>query len=191
MNTVNTVVVTLLAKLKQHQALGTSFQTAINRITVRDLCQALDSSPTSHAQIVLCNILRKKQDMYAGKTLLRVLRRTKNAKVRAAAAEALGDLNIKRAGPELLRLLRSQKKQPVYVRDTAILALGLLRYQPAERTLIKEVASPHRTIRYCSAKALGLLKSRKAIPTLIQRQSRERNPQIKKVLTRAMQDIAQ
>lgn len=175
----------LIERLKNKRDVGNLFDRVVDKTSVSELDRALQVSQNFHTQEVLCNALRKKRRPEAIPTLLKTLKRTRSPKVRAAAIEALGDLRAKSGGSYLVKLFQDTR-QPVYVRDTTALALGLMGYHRASAELIKGLRSKNRTIRYCSAKALGLLKNVKALPLLKKQLARERNTSTRRVIEEAL-----
>jgi len=175
----------LIERLKNKRDVKNSFDKVVDKTPALEICRVLRMNRDRHTQEVLCNALRKKKHPAAIPTLFSILKQTRSPKVRAAAIEALGDLRAISGGPYLIKLFKDAR-QPVYVRDTAALSLGLIGYHKAEVELINGLRSKIRTIRYCSAKALGFLKSVKALPELSKQLLRERNTSVKHALTEAL-----
>ncbi len=90
-------------------------------------------------------------------SLLRHLLRTADdEKVRAAAADALGEIGDANAGEDLVAVFRDPK-QPFQVRDTCAYSLARLAYRPALPDLLSALADPSRTVRLCVLTALAAI----------------------------------
>lgn len=170
-----------LKRLQRHGSVHSFFDRVVDHVPPGEIAKVLDRTSDPHTQIVLSNILRKQKDTRVARALRRLLQTTPNSRVRSAAAEALGDLRAASAGQELLKLLRD-KRQPKYVRDTSALSLGLTGYRLAEKELIRQLSSRERTLRSCSAKALGLLHSRAAALPLTRQWLKEKDKSVKAVI---------
>lgn len=89
---------------------------------------------------------------------LRILLRSSEPEVRAAAAEALGRLNDHASGNPLTELLADQT-QPTFVRDTCAYALARIAYSPALETLIAALNDPAETVRSSASAAIAAIVS--------------------------------
>lgn len=90
---------------------------------------------------------------------LRPLLASSDAEVRAAAAEALGQLNDNSSGGLLTELL-ADPTQPTGVRDTCAYALARIAYSPALETLIAALNDPAETVRSCASSAIAAIVSK-------------------------------
>ena len=177
-----------LVEVQQGRNLAGFFDRVVASVPTHEVCRVLVSSRDPRIQVILCNVLRKQRRATAIPALLSLLKQTKDSKVRVATIEALGDLKAKSAGARILALFKD-KRQPVYVRDTAALALGLIKYQRAEPQLIKGLRARQGTIRGCSAKSLAFIKSQVGLPALSAQFVQERDPNLKEIIKFALLTI--
>ena len=144
-----------LSRISHRQNIGELFDQVVESVSGAVLVNRSKTITDAHTLAVICNILRKKKQASPSvKKWLKNLLRHGNLKVKSYAAEALGDLRVRSAAPELHQLFQD-KTHPVYVRDNCAMALGLLHYHKAVRDLEKELDSRNRTIRLTAAFALG------------------------------------
>ncbi len=107
-----------------------------------------------------------------------------DARLREAAAEALGRIGDASVGAGLLRLFEDAS-QPEAVRDTCAFALGRLRFEPAVTALISALTDLSRTVRVCAVAALAAI-GREEIRRDIELVSEvERDPQVRQAMQRA------
>jgi HEAT repeat protein len=152
------------------------------------LTGSLDSGRTTPRQRqLICSILYRLRAASASAAVRKHLR-DPHPSVRAAAAEALGGFADAAAGPALLALL-ANRNEPVAVRDTAALSLGMVRYAPAKPELTICLGDPAPTVRACAARALALLGERAALPALTTALSEERDDHVTTALQYAIRAL--
>ncbi len=88
------------------------------------------------------------------------------AELQAAIATALGLAGRKESVGVLLRVAEQRENRSVFVRTAAINALGRIGEDAASAALIGLLDDSRAAIRDASAQALGMLKSRQAVPAL-------------------------
>lgn len=114
--------------------------------------------------------LEKRSDI---KGLIRSLRYKGDPKVRAFAAQSLGDLKATAAGPALAEALRDpgfvdwEVIGKVSVRADVARALASVKYLPAVPELIERLADSDVRVRRNAAEALGFQGDRRATPALV------------------------
>ena len=128
------------------------------------LCRALRNSHSDLRSILLCDILAAIRHRAPVPDLIAALN-AQSAEVRAAAANALGNIGDHRVIPALIRLLQDQA-EPVFVRDTVAYALGMTRSPDAVPALIGALDDPAPSVRRCAAEALGRAGDENVLPTL-------------------------
>jgi HEAT repeat protein len=131
---------------------------------ISTLCRALRSSQSDLRSILICDILAAIRHRAAVSDLIAILN-APNDEVRAAAANALGNIGDPRSVPALIQLLQDQA-EPVCIRDTAAYALGMTRSPDAVPVLIEALGDPTSSVRRCAAEALGRCGDERALPTL-------------------------
>ena len=115
-----------LSRICRRKPVGKWLDQVLQNIPAAVLVSRSGKITNAHALVVLCNILRKKESSPSVAAWLTDLLQHKNPRVRSAAAEALGDLGVRSAAPQIYELFKDTAN-PVYVRDNCAMALGLLR----------------------------------------------------------------
>ena len=128
------------------------------------LCRALRNSRGDLRSILLCDILATIRHRAAVPDLIATLN-DQNVEVRAAAANALGNIGDPRAVLALIRLLQN-RAEPVFIRDTAAYGLGMTRSPDAVPTLLDALDDAAPSVRRCTAEALGRCGDERVLPTL-------------------------
>ena len=177
------------SRIVRRKAVEELFDKIVESIPATVLVNHSKEITNGHALGVICNVLRQKRESNPSVARwLKDLLQHKDPKVKAYAAEALGDLHVRSAAPQLHKLFRAQAN-PVYVRDNSAMALGLLKYRQATRELLKELNSPHRTIRLTSAFALGNIGSPSTRQPLEARLARESDQSVKDAIIFALEKL--
>jgi hypothetical protein len=120
-----------------------------------ELLWALETG-SPELQRKICFEIGRRKLRRAVSILCRLLRITDDEKVRAAAADALGEIGDPTAGEDLIAVFRDSS-QPFQVRDTCAYALARLGYKPALLHLLPGLADPNRTVRLCVLAALAAI----------------------------------
>jgi HEAT repeat protein len=94
--------------------------------------------------------------------LVEMLSGDQNANVRAAAAKTIGNLNYKKAIPQLIKSLSDEE----WVCFSALEALTHLKDESSIDAIINLLNNPSGTIRFAAIEALGIIGSSKAIKSL-------------------------
>lgn len=141
-----------LAKLRARGAIG-------------ELVKLLPKAPPSVALALIRGLARL--DALGGLApLMRLLSTTKNARLAAEAAQAIGHLGGRLPVKRLLTLLASRSND---VRIPAARAVGLGGVREAIPQLTSLLAHPHPTLRVVCARALGRLAAHQAVGVLLER----------------------
>lgn len=123
------------------------------------LIDALTLTRNTHARQILCDVLGFRHERTAVPVLVEMLRDA-SAGVRASAADALGKIRDRAAGPALETLLRTDSDSGV--RTMCAAALGAVRHVDAIPLLIVSVKDPWIALRGCAAWSLGYLRAAEA-----------------------------
>ena len=107
-----------------------------------------------------------------------------DARMREAAAEALGRIGDPSAGDDLLALFEDYT-QPEAVRDTCAFALGHMRFERAMNALVSALTDSSRTVRICAAAALAAIRRGEAREDLELISLVEQDSEVREAMKRA------
>ncbi len=119
---------------------------------------------------------------------LRVRLSSPDARVREAAAEALGEIGDPVAGEDLLKLF-ADRRQPEGVRDTCAWALARLRYRPALAQVCTALGDPSPSVRACSVAALAAIGDPSVCGRVEAALRTERDENVKSALARLLKRL--
>ena len=152
-----------------------------------DLDRSRDREDSHELRRRICFELGQRKSVEAVPRLREALR-DQHPRVRAAAAEALGNIGEKAAGEDLVELL-FEESQPVQVRDTAAYALARLRFRPAVFSLLMALSDPAPSVRMCAAAGLLVLGTPAVRDHLERAKSIEKNSDVREALEKTLREI--
>lgn len=147
-----TEVLELLSTTQEHRY--AIKQRLLRQATTSALVRALVESQNALEQMILCDVLGRRQAKSAIPSLVSLLDHEKAA-VRSAAAESLAKIGDVRVGETLLN--HFELEQDLGVKRMYAGALGAVKYTPAVPTLITALLHNDPSLRGGAAWSLGLL----------------------------------